>query len=457
MRIISARYLGASSYGLFALGITIVNIITIFSLLGLPRGIARQMPRSDKNQELIIAALIVSAPVTLLLTVFLAWSSPTLSHILETENLHSILLILSFSIPFLVVAKIGIGVSRGIEDITGQLLIENLSNQFIKLALIVIAISFGAHTFGVTIGWFVASLIAGIVSVLYIFRSIRFYRDIDYISIQRHIKTLFLFSLPLLVAESLWRLMKQVDNFLLAYYQTSDIVGIYDASFLLARGIFFVPMSVTFLFLPMFSKLHEEGDSKAMVSFYRLATKWTVFIVLPLLAIFIFFPADIIKSVYGSSYVSGSPVLIILLIGYFIHILMGFNIEGLTSIGETKLIMYGNVLGFSINLLSNIVLIPRYSMTGAALSSLATFIVINSFYAYLLREKANIHPFYKGLFKPLALVVLVLVPLYIVRQIIDFSYVGKVGLGAVVFGITTLIMIKESRSLLGKLSEFTDL
>ena len=415
-RFLSARYLLPENYGLIALGITFVNILSIVSLAGLPRGLARQFPQTEERTELLFAALIVCLPVSFAIAVLVGTYATVIQNIFDQDGFSQILPIFAFSIPFIIVAKIGIGSARGVEKARGQIIIESLSNQLLKLLFIAVAIGIGFQTAGVAIGWVAASVVSAVVAVYYLIRLGLFSSGFEYNTAISHIRPLLLFSLPLMVSESLWRLMKQADNFLLGYFHPSQIVGIYDATFLISRVMFFIPIPFSFLFLPIFSDLYENESKNKRLVFYRLVTKWMVFLVLPIYFSILFFSQELMMLLYGRDYVIGAPVLIVLATGYVIHLVFGLNIGALTAIGQTDKVLYGNSAGFVANLLLNIILIPRFGMLGAAFASALTFVITNVLFEYYLFDIEDIHTFYRPLLQPIITITPILAVLFLVKM-----------------------------------------
>jgi len=393
MRLLSARYLRPGQYGLFVLGITFVNFITIVSLSGLPRGLARELPRTEYKSEIFVAAGLICIPISLILAAGTWFFAGEIERLFGQQGLLRVLAIFSFSIPFLVVSKLTIGGIRGLENTKGKILIEDISNQFSKLLGILLAIGIGLNVLGFSIVWTLGSVFAGLVSVYYVkSHSLAPPFSVCLGEVKNQIKPLFVFSLPLMVSESLWRLMKQTDNFVIGYFHPSELIGVYDASFLIARIIFFIPIAFSYLFLPQFTTLYSQ-DSPERTEFYQLVTQWMLLLIGPLYISIAVAPELILETVYGSEYKLGEIPLFVLSTGYVVHIVFGLNIEALTAIGETKQIMIGNLLGFLFNIVLNLILVPKYGMEGAAVASTTTFVVINGFFAYQLYNKLSVHPF----------------------------------------------------------------
>ena len=81
-KIIAARYFGPSEYGLLTLGITTLNIATIFGLAGIHRSIGKLVnhylvkKQYNKVKGVIVSSFIITAAFSALISLLLYYSSP---------------------------------------------------------------------------------------------------------------------------------------------------------------------------------------------------------------------------------------------------------------------------------------------------------------------------------------------------------------------------------------------
>jgi O-antigen/teichoic acid export membrane protein len=195
------------------------------------------------------------------------------------------------------------------------------------------------------------------------------------------------FSWPLMFSSGAWLVASNTDNFFIAYYLSSSMVGIYDSAFTIARQLKVFIWSFGFLFLPMFSKLHADKDDQSLSSFYEVSTKWMVLSSIPPVTILYFHPSAVLSIIFGQEYTAGSTVLIIISAGFMIHVLTGLNGGGLSAIGESRLVMYTSIISLLPNVILNVILIPKWGIMGAAIATSFTYIFQNvSQYYYLQKE-----------------------------------------------------------------------
>ncbi|WP_306059963.1 polysaccharide biosynthesis C-terminal domain-containing protein [Natronococcus wangiae] len=78
----------------------------------------------------------------------------------------------------------------------------------------------------------------------------------------------------------------------------------------------------------------------------------------------------------------GNIELIVLPSGFYLHTLIGPNSKLLLAIGETRAMMKASIQSAILNITLNYLLIPQYSIMGAALATAGSYVVLNIIYVY---------------------------------------------------------------------------
>jgi len=391
-RLGTARTFEPELYGNLVIGLTILNVSTLFAMIGLDEAVARYVPRTENKFEIYFISIIISLPLSILgCIILLANRSRIFSDTLSVQSPEMIIPFV-ISIPFVVLLQTNLALIRATEDVTGRILIQNILYSGSPAIIVIFAI-YHNLTFSILLRlWAISYIIISIFSFIYIHKTTSFIRLGRVIEIPRKDKIVEIlsFSWPLMLSSGIWLLASNTDNFFIAYYLSSSMVGIYDSAFTIARQLKVFIWSFGFLFLPMFSKLHSNEDGQSLSNFYEVSTKWMIFSSIPPVII-LFFHSDIILSViFGQEYTAGSTVLIIISTGFLVHVLTGLNGGGLSAIGESRLVMYTSVIAFVPNIILNIILIPRWGIMGAAIATSTTYFFQNVSQYYLLQKEIQI-------------------------------------------------------------------
>ncbi|GCF15394.1 hypothetical protein Harman_33290 [Haloarcula mannanilytica] len=130
-----------------------------------------------------------------------------------------------------------------------------------------------------------------------------------------------------------------------------------------------------------------------MKKLFQSVTKWIFVVTVPLFFTIAFFPESTIKLTFGSDYIEGAAALSVVTVGFFTHSIAGLNGATMTSLGNTKMIMYDNIIVAIINFGLNVLLIPQYPLLGAAVATAVAYSILNVLYSYQLYTRTGLHPF----------------------------------------------------------------
>jgi O-antigen/teichoic acid export membrane protein len=403
-RVLPARFLTSSEYGVFVLGVTVLNILALTGHLGLYDGVARNIPRSSDKSGEFTAALLIGTAFSLVLSALLVISIPILTRVLGGEQLSSVLVVIALCLPSMVIYRISAGGFRGLEDHIGRVILQNVIMRGGVLVSIVAFLAAGYGVIGASAGWLsglVFSTVAAF-SLLYLRTDLlappRRWRGL----VVTYTRPLLRFSIPLMGAATIWQLMQKVDNLLIGAFLESSQLGIYDAAFTLSQLLllFFWPFG--FLLLPVLSDLHSRNEFKEMQTLYSTTTKWMAIISFPSIAYLLLFSPELLATVFGESYRAGWKILSLISITLFVHVLAGTNKQALSAIGKTGKVFYGTTSAFIANICLNVILIPEYGILGAAVASATSYAVANVVFAFYLYRISGIQPISMALVKILS-------------------------------------------------------
>jgi len=147
-----------------------------------------------------------------------------------------------------------------------------------------------------------------------------------------------------------------------------------------------------YLYLPMASRLDADNERDTLDDIYTVTTKWVYIISFPAFLLFVTFPSDVMQVFFGAEYIDAAQALPILAAGFFFSVAVGRDRETLSALGDTRVIMYANGAGFMINIILNLILIPRYSFVGASVTSMLSFGAVHAVVTFVLWYRYDIIP-----------------------------------------------------------------
>jgi O-antigen/teichoic acid export membrane protein len=186
------------------------------------------------------------------------------------------------------------------------------------------------------------------------------------------------------------------DRLMLVYFKTLEDVGVYSAVFPTAMLIWYIPMAITNVIIPLTSELWGKRLYVELKKGIELLYRFSLIVILPVSLLLFVFSNVILEifygtnyATYGTGYLTGSIALKILAIGIIFYSFHMVNSGIFSGIGKpninTKIIGFGAIL----NILLNFILIPKFGFVGAAIATMITFTSMMFFGLYIL-EKKNI-------------------------------------------------------------------
>jgi len=262
-RLIIAR-LGASDYGLVALGFAVMSIAATLSLVGLQSGIVRYVSfykgKEDKGRikGTIISALKITLPLSVIFAFILFWQASWISiHVFHDADLTSILKIFAIGIPFSVLASNLLSATVGFQDMRYNVYTQYMFQEPLKLGAIVILVALGFGVVGAAWGWVIAIIAMPFLAFYFLEKRVFpiFKTKVKAISVDME---LFSFSLPLLFGGIAGLVMGWTDTLMLGYFASSVDVGIYNAALPTAQLISAIPGAFPLIFFPLYPSSMRE-------------------------------------------------------------------------------------------------------------------------------------------------------------------------------------------------------
>lgn len=434
-RMIIARLLGASDYGLVSLGYAALIIGWALSSLGLPTGMQRYVSFYKGKEDAgrikgtIIAALKISFPLSIVFALLFFFGAEWISiHIFHEPSLAPILRIFSIGIPFYVLAINFISATIGFQDLRYRVYVNDLFQNIFKLVAIVVFLALGFGVIGAAWGWALA--VIGMPFLAFYFLEKRvfpvFSPKIKAVPME---KELFSFSWPLIFTTFAGLIIGWTDTLMLGYFSTAWDVGIYNAALPTARLLGVGSSAFAVIFMPVASELYATGRVEDLRGIYSVTTKWILSIILPGFLLMALFSAWIIRILFGSEFVAGAPVLSILAFSFFISSLFGLASPLLQVYGRTKIVMACSFCTAGTNFILNFLLIPIYGIKGAAIATGISVALGGLLGFFFVSRIGKMQPFKRSYFKPTVASLLAVSIVYaITKYVIGVSIPSLVGM-----------------------------
>ena len=403
LTLIIARYFGASGLGDYVLAIIVLRVFAMISKLGVDTTSIRVIAsfasqnkfKSIKYFRKKIVLLLIAT--TLVFSAIMYFNAVLLANFIGLSNPEYIKLNAFLVLPmtFFILHYQSL---RGLKKIAEFSFFYRMSETlFTIVSILVIFHLFKEKDASVPIYGYVTSIC--IVSIL-TFISYNYWfkvkskegmneQELDLMPL----KNILAISMPLMFAQSVQFIMAWTDKLMIGNMMTSQDVGIYHIAFKLSMFASIGLMAINSIAAPKFAELYAKQDFYGLKKVVNQSTKLIFWSTIPLVAIFFIFP-EFLLGIFGDKFKIGVTAFIFLSCGRLISSFSGSvgNILQMTGNQNiyAKILLFGAIL----NVLLNLILIPRYGINGAAIASMCSLTVWNLSMVLVVKKKFGFYTFY---------------------------------------------------------------
>jgi O-antigen/teichoic acid export membrane protein len=207
-----------------------------------------------------------------------------------------------------------------------------------------------------------------------------------------NLKEFISFSSPLLLIGLLYFLMGQTDILMLGYFTNERQVGIYTVVVRIAIIVILGLEIINQTIEPNISELAARNDFESMERLLKVLTKWISYISLFIFVLIIIFRTELL-AIFGPSFTEGSTALVILASGQLVNSFAGPTGKLLVMTGKQKWEVFNSISMLILNVILNILLIPKFGVVGAAIATTTSLSIINVLKLLETYKEFKIHPY----------------------------------------------------------------
>jgi len=177
------------------------------------------------------------------------------------------------------------------------------------------------------------------------------------------------------------RLMLEWNTIVLHQYRGNVGVGLYQAAFRFVLGTMMVGDILLQAFFPLIAQL-ATSDRRRFIKTTTVMNRYLLSAGAYLTGAFFVFAPELVHLIFGASYTPAVPVLRILAFAVMATFLSSAPAIALIALGKQGARARASVLVLVFNAICAFILIPAYGAQGAAVSMVATFMLLALFYFY---------------------------------------------------------------------------
>lgn len=197
----------------------------------------------------------------------------------------------------------------------------------------------------------------------------------------RYGRYLLSIGLPLAISSLSVVIYTRIDQIMLGNMLDERAVGWYSAATTLSQGWIFVPMALITSLMPGMAGCRAEGEQDDRI---RALYVLVLVLSLPMLLLAVGFAQPIIELLYGVAFYPAADILAICTLTSLFSVLGTVSSRSMVLLSGYRFIALKMPIVALANVLMNWLLIPRYGLIGAALSTLIaeflSFFILNIFF-----------------------------------------------------------------------------
>jgi O-antigen/teichoic acid export membrane protein len=375
----TARFLGAEGFGVLSFALAFTGIFGVFTDLGLwpltVREVARDKSLSGKylgNITVIKIFLVIITFILMGITIYM---------LDYPEQTIKVVYFIFLSVIFNSFSQMFYSIFQAYEKMEYQS-IGQIINSILKVAGALFAISQRFNIVGFASIYFIVSvIILGYSFSVYLWKFFTPKIEVDFDLWKSMIKQALPFGFSsIFVTVYYW-----IDSVMLSIMKGNEIVGWYNAAYRLVIVLLFIPTAYVMAIFPVMSNLYKLSG-KSLGFSYERSIKYMLIISIPIATGITLLSNRVILLIYGVEYIPSTMALQILIwtiIFIFINYVSGNFLE---SINRQASVAKVTGIGAIINIVLNLLMIPKFSYIGASIATVATEFIVLLILAYTLSK-----------------------------------------------------------------------
>ena len=376
-----ARYLGPDQFGILSYAVSVVALVAALSTFGLQGIVVKEMLRSPNSLQRVFASVFTIKLILGSLAISIIYLGARLDNEIDSNEL--LVLILASGMVFQCF------------DVVEHYFQSQIQGKFTAVvAMTSLLISSGAkvalicwggevYHFAVVILLEQVMLLIGYV-VVFILKSTHGVGIFFKASLQE-IRNLLSLSWPLALSSIMVTVYLKIDQVMIHQMLSERDTGLYSAAVKVSELLNFIPVTVAASLFPAILNAKKRNEQVYLNRIQGLMDLFATFAVL-LTFLLIIFSSVVMVGFFGEDYRDSVPLLQ-WHVGSTLFVYLGV-VGGKWYLSENyqKIAMCWTVIGAVINILLNLILIPKFGTIGAAVSTLVSYSLVGYWLDMTLRR-----------------------------------------------------------------------
>lgn len=378
-------------YGVLALVNTTMFLAVAVAKMGLSDGIIRfyKEYRNTPEQRTIFSSTVIVRGIlisSLAVLFFVVIISRINRHLTIANQYLSCFMIMALYLLINPLNTIAFNLLR----VNGKTLLMNVIILIGRIASFGLSLYFLIYVFHGLYGYFIGVVLAEyFVSLILLYWVLSNYKiSLAKVSGALALK-LIKFGAPLLFTELSYLLLSYADRYMIVAYHGESMLGLYSVGYNLATYLSnIITFSLSYAIIPIYVELYENEGKKKTEDFLEKCIHYLLIAAIPVCVGYFVISEDLFTTLATQKYTAAATFSPLILLG---SLLLGINSilnAGLYLKKKSMTILYIMLVALIINIIMNLILLPKYGVIGAAVATLvacgaATALTVSLSFKYI--------------------------------------------------------------------------
>lgn len=180
------------------------------------------------------------------------------------------------------------------------------------------------------------------------------------------------------------------DMIMLGAMARSQDVAMYKVAVQLSMFVAFILSIANMVIAPNISRLYYKNDFRELQKILTITSRISLVFALGSSFCFFVFGRNILGLLFGEQFESAYFALLMLSLGQLVNVASGSVLLILNMTGNERLSAFVLAVTSMLNILLNLIFIPKFGLNGAAVATLVTVIIWNLSLCFLIRKKLSL-------------------------------------------------------------------
>lgn len=393
-----ARLLGAAEFGVYAVAMSWVTLMAVFSSLGFPTLLLREVSvgLAERSWARLHGVLAFSGRAVLAVSVSLALAGSALASLaFDGEHQRTLQLAVCLSmllVPLRAFSKIRNGALRGARAIVRAQLPELIIRPGLVLCFAVVAMVALPERLGPieAVGLQIAAgIVALLIGTWWLWKTLP--EEIWQPRPEYHARSWFVSATHLLLFAGMTVLLAQSGVIVMGFLSSEAETGTYALSIRISEALLIFMAAVNMPLMPIIARLHGEGRRDAIQGYLVRGALYSCGAVLPFAVLLFLFGGPVLEQ-FGPGFSSGQHTLQLLVIAQVLSTVFGpvgllLNVSGLERSAS-----HGMAVAAVVNVGLCVLLVPGFAAEGAAWAMIISTLTWNIWLSVVAWKRLGLIP-----------------------------------------------------------------